>query len=145
MRVGSGDFMYEVIHDWARLPAGWSFGSVPTGACDSQGRVYIYARGEHPVLVFDPDGNFLTSWGEGVFSNPHGLLITPDDIAYCTDDTDHTVRKCTLDGKVLMTLGTKGQPSDTVTMGATGTRSSGEPGRSTGRPTSPSPLRARCT
>mgnify|MGYP001170070327 CR=1 FL=1 len=113
MRVGSGDFVYEVIHDWARLPAGWSFGSVPTGACDSRGRVYIYARGEHPVLVFDPDGNFLGSWGEGVFSNPHGLLITPDDIAYCTDDTDHTVRKCTLDGKVLMTLGTKGQPSDT--------------------------------
>jgi sugar lactone lactonase YvrE len=113
MRVGSGDFMYEVIQDWGRLPAGWSFGSVPTGACDSQGRVYVYARGEHPVLVFDPDGNFLDSWGEGVFSNPHGLLITPEDIAYCTDDTDHTVRKCTLDGKVLMILGEKGKPSDT--------------------------------
>jgi hypothetical protein len=113
MRVGSGDFVYEVIQDWARLPAGWSFGSVPNGACDSQGRVYVFSRNEHPVIVFDREGNFLGSWGEGVFSRPHGILITPDDIAYCTDDKDHTVRKCALDGKVLMTLGTKGKSSDT--------------------------------
>jgi sugar lactone lactonase YvrE len=36
-----------------------------------------------------------------------------DDILYLADDTDHTVRKMTLDGKILMTLGTSGQPSDT--------------------------------
>ena len=113
MRVGSGEFVYEVIQDWGRLPAGWSLRSVSTGACDSQGRVYVFTRGEHPVLVFDPDGNFLGSWGEDIFSRPHGMLITPDDIMYCTDDGDHTVRKCTLEGKVLMTLGIKGQPSDT--------------------------------
>jgi hypothetical protein len=75
--------------------------------------VYVFARGEHPVLVFDPEGNFLSSWGEGVFGRPHGILITPDDIAYCADDKDHTVRKCTLDGTVLMTLGTKDRPADT--------------------------------
>ena len=113
MRVGSGDFVYEGIHEWGRLPAGWSFGSVPNGACDAQGRVYVFARGEHPVLVFDAEGKFLRSWGEGVFSRPHGILITPDGIAYCTDDKDHTVRKCTLDGKVLVTLGTKDLPADT--------------------------------
>ena len=64
------------------------------------------------MLVFNRDGSFLCSWGEDVFS-PHGILITPDSIAYCADDKDHTVRKCTLDGKVLMTLGTKDQASDT--------------------------------
>jgi len=113
MRVGSGDFIYEVIHDWGQLPAGWSFGSVPNGACDSQGRVYVFSRSEHPVIIFDSEGHFLGSWGEGVFSRPHGILITPDDMVYCTDDKDHTVRKCTIDGKVLMTLGTKDQPTDT--------------------------------
>ena len=113
MRVGSGDFVYEVIHEWGRLPAGYAFGSVPMGACDSRGRVYVFARGEHPVIVFDAEGNFLGSWGEEVFSRPHGILITPDDIAYCADDKDHTVRKCTLEGRVLMTLGTKNQPSET--------------------------------
>jgi hypothetical protein len=113
MKVGSGDFVYEVIHDWGRLPAGYSFGSVPNGACDSEGNVYVFARGEHPVLVFNRDGDFLRSWGEEIFGRPHGILITPEGIAYCSDDKDHTVRKCTLDGKVLMTLGTRNQPSDT--------------------------------
>ncbi len=113
MRVGGKDFVYEVVHDWGRLPAGWSFGSVPNGAFDSQGRFYLLTRSEHPVLGFDSDGKFLNSCGEGMFNNPHGLLITPEDIAYCTDDKNRTVRKCTLDGKVLMALGTKDQPSDT--------------------------------
>ena len=30
---------------------------------------------------------------------------------FCTDDGDHTVRKCTLDGKVLFTLGMSGKPA----------------------------------
>ena len=34
----------------------------------------------------------------------------PDDTIYLTDDGDHTVRKCTLDGKVQMTLGIPGEP-----------------------------------
>jgi len=56
MKVGSGDFVYEVIHQWGRLPAGWSFGSVPNDACDSEGKVYVFARGKHPVLVFNRNG-----------------------------------------------------------------------------------------
>ncbi|MHB9090598.1 MAG: peptidyl-alpha-hydroxyglycine alpha-amidating lyase family protein, partial [Chloroflexota bacterium] len=57
--------------------------------------------------------NFLKSWGEGLFARAHGLFIGPDDSVYCVDDGDHTVRKCTPDGKVLMTLGTPGVPTDT--------------------------------
>jgi DNA-binding beta-propeller fold protein YncE len=61
------------------------------------------------MIVFDRDGNFLSSWGEGLFARPHGLTIGPDETLYCVDDGDHTVRKCTLDGQVLMTLGTAGK------------------------------------
>jgi NHL repeat len=43
---------------------------------------------------------------------PYGITIVKDEV-YLADDTDHTVRKCTLDGKILMTLGKSGQPSDT--------------------------------
>jgi DNA-binding beta-propeller fold protein YncE len=75
--------------------------------------VYVFSRGEHPVMIFDPVGNFLGSWGEGMFARPHGIFIGPDDSVYCIDDKYHTVTKCTLDGRVLMTLGNKGQPSDT--------------------------------
>jgi DNA-binding beta-propeller fold protein YncE len=59
-------------------------------------------------MVFDADGNFLTSWGEGVFKRPHGITIGPDDRLYCTDDNAHVTYKFTLEGKLLMTLGTPG-------------------------------------
>jgi DNA-binding beta-propeller fold protein YncE len=80
-------------------------------AIDRQDRVYVFNRSEHPMIVFDRDGKFLGSWGEGIFAHPHGAHIGPDDAIYCTDDGDHTVRKCTLDGTVLMEIGVAGQPS----------------------------------
>ena len=82
-------------------------------AADAQDRVLVFNRGEHPVMVFDRDGRFLRSWGEGLFARPHGIFIGPDDTVYCTDDLDHTVRKFTPDGRLLLTLGTSGKPSDT--------------------------------
>ena len=65
---------------------------------------------QHPMCVFDRDGNFLRSWGEGVFRRAHGVHMAPDDTLWLTDDGDHTVRHCTLDGKVLLTLGVPGVP-----------------------------------
>ena len=53
------------------------------------------------MIVFDRDGNFLRSWGDGVFKRAHGATIGPDETIFLTDDGDHTVRKCSLDGKVL--------------------------------------------
>ena len=81
-------------------------------ATDSKDRVYVFNRGDHPMIVFDSDGNFLTSWGEGVFVRPHGITVGPNDTLYCTDDGDHTVRQCTLEGEVLMTIGVPGEPAD---------------------------------
>jgi DNA-binding beta-propeller fold protein YncE len=107
------DFGYEADDQWAKLPHGWTWQEAVAAATDSRGRVFVFHRGEHPVLIFDRDGRFLDSWGEGLFVRPHGLLIGPDDAVYCTDDTDHTVRKFTSDGKLLLTLGTRGKPSDT--------------------------------
>jgi DNA-binding beta-propeller fold protein YncE len=109
--LGSGKYRYEVIEDWAKIPDGWSFTDVGAVAVDSKDRVYVFNRGEHPMMVFDRDGNFLRSWGEGVFHRAHGLHIGPDETLYCTDDGDHSVRKCTLDGKVLLTIGIPGKPT----------------------------------
>ena len=35
--------------------------------------------------------------------------LGPDDTVFLTDDGDHTVRKCTLDGKILLTIGVPGK------------------------------------
>lgn len=104
---------YAADDHWAKLPPGWGWTEVAAVATDSRDRVFVFNRGERPVMVFERDGAFVASWGEGVFARPHGLTIGPDDSVYCTDDLDHTVRKFTPDGRLLMTLGTSGRPSDT--------------------------------
>ena len=109
----TGSFRYAADDHWAQLPAGWSWNEVTAVAIDSRDRVLVFNRGEHPVLVFNRDGSFVTSWGEGAFARPHGITIGPDDCVYCTDDFDHTVKKFTPEGRLLMTLGTSGQPSNT--------------------------------
>jgi DNA-binding beta-propeller fold protein YncE len=110
--VGTGRFTYKVAEGWGKLPEGWKFTQVAGVAVDSQDRVYAFNRGEHPVIIFDRDGKFLSSWGEGIFTTAHGIYITPDDHVYLVDTGDHTVRKFTTDGKLLMTLGKKDCPGE---------------------------------
>jgi DNA-binding beta-propeller fold protein YncE len=106
-------FSYRADAQWAKLPDGWGWTEVAAVATDSKDQVYVFNRGPHPVIVFAPDGTFLGSWGEGLFTRPHGITIGPDDAVYCTDDFDHTVRKLTPEGQLLWTLGESGRPSDT--------------------------------
>jgi DNA-binding beta-propeller fold protein YncE len=110
--VGTGKYTYELIQDWAKLPAGQDFGTVSAVASDSQDRVYVFQRKEPPVVVFDRNGNFLNSWGQGMFENPHGIFIK-NDIIYLTDREGSIAMKTDLDGKPLLTIGTKGEYSDT--------------------------------
>jgi hypothetical protein len=109
--VGSGAFTYRIVEDWARLPDGGQFGDVAGVAVDTADRVYVFHRGLHPMMIFDRAGNFLRSWGDGVFLRPHGVHMAADDAIYLTDDGDHSVRKCTLAGKVLLTIGVPGEPA----------------------------------
>jgi DNA-binding beta-propeller fold protein YncE len=109
--LGTGAYRYEVVDNWAKLPPGREFNAdVAAVGVDKQDRVYAFNRGEHPIVVFDRDGNFLKSWGEGVFRRAHGVHMAPDDTVWLTDDGDHTVRHCTLDGKILLTIGIPGAP-----------------------------------
>ena len=107
--VGSGAFTYAVQQDWFELPEGWCFGWVPAVACDSEDRVYVYSRSEHPMVVFDRDGCFVASWGEEVLKDAHGIFIDDRDQIWCVERETHCVRQFTRDGELLMTLGTPGQ------------------------------------
>ena len=111
VELGTAEYTYEVAEGWGKLPDGWSFKEAAAVGVDSKDNVYVFNRGEHPVIIFDREGNFLSSWGEGVFPRAHGVTMGPDDTIFLTDDGDHTMRHCTLDGKVLMTLGISGKPA----------------------------------
>jgi len=108
--VGSGKFKYEVAEGWGELPEGWKFTQVAGVVVDSQDRVYVFNRSEHPVIIFNRDGKFLKSWGEGLFNNAHGAYMSSDGHIYLADSGNHTVRKFTTDGELLMTLGTEDHP-----------------------------------
>jgi hypothetical protein len=107
MIVGSGDFKYERVEGWAKVPEYFDLNDPVDIATDSRDRVYVGSRGNHPVLIFDREGNFVSCWGEGHFLDPHGLYISPDDTIYIADARTHTVEKRTLGGEALMTLGTR--------------------------------------
>jgi DNA-binding beta-propeller fold protein YncE len=109
--LGSGTYVYEELADWARLPAGWSFHEVADVAVDAQDRVYVLSRSAHPLIILDRQGQFVGSWGEGLFVRPHGLTFAPDGTLYCADDEAHCVYHCTADGQLLGTIGTPGQPA----------------------------------
>jgi len=107
--LGEGKYRYEAVEGWGALPDGMKLGEVAAIAVDDRDRVYVFNRSTNPMVVFDRDGNFLSTWGQELFKWPHGLHIGPDQSIYCTDEGSHTVCKCTLDGKLLMRIGVPGE------------------------------------
>lgn len=115
VRTSSGGYTYEVVEGWgmsAETGIDGSFDVAGTGI-DSKGHVYLFNRGPVPVVVVDRDGNFVRSWGDKtLFPNAHAVTVDAEDNVWLTDTFDHTVRKCSPDGKVLMTLGTSGNSAE---------------------------------
>src|SRR5262249_18758779 len=74
--LAADGYRYEVRDNWAKLPPGMEFNAdVAAVGVDARDNVYAFNRGKHPMCVFDRDGNFLRSWGEGVFVRPHGVFM----------------------------------------------------------------------
>jgi DNA-binding beta-propeller fold protein YncE len=111
---GSGSLQFALVEGWERLPKGWVHPDVAGVCSDSDGRVFIYCRGDHPVMIYDRDGNFIDSWGDGMFSyRTHGMFMGGEDQLYLVDDGGNSVGRYSLDGKLLRQIGPKGDRSDT--------------------------------
>jgi peptidylamidoglycolate lyase len=111
--IGASDTksFFEVVHGWPQLPDGFALGRVSGVAVDSHNHVFVFHRGERPILYFDgASGKILGSWGDGLFSIPHGLRIDASNNLWVTDVGHHQVFKFSHDGELLMTLGAKGVP-----------------------------------
>ena len=110
----SDSISYSVVEGWEQIPRGYVHRDVAGVAVDGEDRVYLICRGDHPVIVYDRNGKFLRSWGEGEFTyRTHGITVGPNGTIFCTDDGNHTVRQFTPEGKLLMTMGVLNTPSDT--------------------------------
>jgi DNA-binding beta-propeller fold protein YncE len=104
---------YRPVEGWGRLPDGWSYVEATSVGVDAGDNVYVFNRGAHPVIVFDREGRFLRSWGEGLFRRPHGITLGPDGTLWLTDDLHHTIRQFTAEGKLLLTIG---EPDQAATL-----------------------------
>jgi DNA-binding beta-propeller fold protein YncE len=105
-------FKYQAVAGWPQLPAGSKFGDMTAVATDAADRVYVFHRGQQPIMVFDKNGKFLRSWGDKLIDTAHGLRVDRDGNVWTTDIGNHLVTKFDPAGKVLLTLGKKDQPGD---------------------------------
>ena len=110
----AGERIYEVHHDWGALPDRIRYGNCHGVQVDSRGLVYVHhtvhesSQSDHSVVVFDPQGDFVTSWGGAYAGGAHGFRHVregADEFLYFCDIRRGIVQKTDLDGNVLLTLG----------------------------------------
>ena len=110
--LGEGKYQYRLSgKDWGELPNGWTYKEATSVAVDHSDNIWIFNRGTCPVIVMDPTGKIINTWGEGLFSNPHSVTVAPDGNIFLVDNGDSTVRKYTPEGELLMMLGTPNEPA----------------------------------
>jgi DNA-binding beta-propeller fold protein YncE len=101
---------YVSVPEALSFPAGTTLaGAAAAVAFDSKGHLFVLTRGNPSLYEFDNNAKFIRSFGEGLFTRSHGLRIDKDGNIWVTDVGAHTVMKLDSQGKVLLTLGTKGQ------------------------------------
>jgi DNA-binding beta-propeller fold protein YncE len=113
----------------------WEMGRV---AVNEKGdRLYAFRRSDPPILQIDvATGKIVKEFGKGMFVWPHGMYVDRDNNLWVTDGTvsntdpnlgkqlkpaleagyGHQVFKFSPEGKVLMTLGTKGVAGESPTL-----------------------------
>ena len=129
-RVGaqSSEASYELMEGWAQLPDGVeAWGQTIGVELDADGNLWVFhrcfdsnciGRDDVPaVLKYNPAGQIVDSWGEGLFIWPHGFFLDDDGNIWTTDargedGTGHQVIKHGPDGRVLMRLGRAGVAGD---------------------------------
>jgi DNA-binding beta-propeller fold protein YncE len=103
---------YVFVPDAITLPAGSKMGAAAAVAFDARGHIYVLTRGAQAFFEFDPNGAFVRSFGDGMFTRSHGLKIDRDGNLWATDVGAHTVVKLNPAGQVLLTIGTKGEAGE---------------------------------
>jgi hypothetical protein len=112
--LGEGEYQYEAIHDWGKLPRTIKYGNTH-GVCeDSQGNIYIHhtvnatSGNLDTMVVFDDEGKFVRSWGRQFKGGAHGLSLRKEgseEFLYLCDYQHGIVTKRTLKGEEVFTLG----------------------------------------
>lgn len=107
---------YEVDPAWPQRPADLPWRDVPGIAVDARDQVYVFTRTNPPVQVFTAEGRFVRAWGGDFVKTAHHLKIDREGHIWLSDVGLHVIRKCTPEGKLLLTLGTPGEKGESPTL-----------------------------
>ncbi len=109
MLIGSGEFTYEWVDDWARIPdtessrSGWAH---PGVVVSETALVATFHQADPTVLLFEPDGSLNRSWTADV-TNGHGMTLVEEgasEFIWFADEVSAAVIKTDLDGKTVMSI-----------------------------------------
>jgi len=114
--IGQGEYMWEVEHDWglANLPSTIKLGNCHSVVQDSNGFIYLHhtvhkeSQSGHSVVVYDPKGKFVRSWGDMFRDSAHGLHIQKEgntEYLYFASEKHGITTKRTLKGEEVWTMG----------------------------------------
>ncbi|MCY4110801.1 MAG: hypothetical protein OXF96_02535 [Chloroflexi bacterium] len=105
MRVGSGDFTYDYVDGWLKLPPDWSLGWIGSIATDRLGRVFCFNRGTRPMTVLGREGEVIGHWGDAEICYAHGVFMDRHERLWLTDQLAHVVWIYGTDGTLHGRLG----------------------------------------
>jgi hypothetical protein len=116
--LGSGSRQFEAIHGWGELPSHVVWGETHGVAVDDAGLIYIKHRSTAPepmdsIVVFDPAGKFVRSFGKEYHGGGHGIDIRKDggqEFLYLCDVKNRLVAKATLTGEQLWKMSFPSEP-----------------------------------
>jgi len=103
---------YQVDPAWPQKPADAVWGAMSGISVNDKDEIWLFTRGTPPVQVYDRDGKYLRGWGADIVAKAHQIRFDRDGNLWLVDVGNHVVLKCTPDGKVLKTLGVKGESGD---------------------------------
>jgi hypothetical protein len=92
-----------------------STGGVSAVAMNSRGHIFAFLRNEtgKPMLFeWDTRYKLVKAFGADIAGKPHGMMVDAEDNLWICDQFGDTVMKLSPDGKLLMTIGVKGQRGD---------------------------------
>jgi hypothetical protein len=98
------------------LPTG--NGGVPAVALDSKGNLWVFQRkaaGSPQLYKFDPSHKIILEIGDDVIGHQdkaHGMAVDAEDNVWISDCNGATVMKLSPEGKLLLTIGTRGHRGD---------------------------------
>src|SRR5258706_4316657 len=104
---------YSVETNWPRCPPGVPPAAVAGIAIDKYDNVWIYTRTNPVVQVYAPDGHYLFGWrNDNPATIPHFIRIDREGAVWMADVGLHVVTKRSPEDKLLLKLGTEGEPGE---------------------------------